>query len=255
MNNQINQESTPAIIILRHATDINDPKDWLKCKNDKDPQGWCRFPLPDGNIVRYPWSRLNTNGKIIKEVIAKVLPDWINNLKINGENIYPVSRIVTKNPQNYEKTQNPFETIYPFVQEIGKNEKSRVNGRPVKVKLWDDPYSSKFNEAYLLKDGPFSTVICWDAEGLFADKIKCEDAKRLYPEKIECKDGKKVRPPVPDEHSILRTLIRKDEDFNCPVKGTTFFVLTNPDEDGRFKHQKFTLVVDYANKEGKMVKG
>ncbi|MCE7995697.1 MAG: hypothetical protein HEP71_27205 [Roseivirga sp.] len=219
-------EYSPVLIVLRHGQDLptdaeNDqykkdhdgadiPKDeeykYFKDHSSLYPQdSQLTTPIPGGKVT-VPWHRLSDEGIARAKAIGQLLPQWIEKKKYKV-----VTRVITKDPNGKSRTQNPFETILPFMNNIEKDQKGqRPNGKDVKVDLLDMPENGlPFSSSSLISE--FSTVICWDRQGLWND----DNDNKTY---------------------ILQHLSRDWDDkvakgeLSRPHKGDSFYIFTDPKE-------------------------
>jgi hypothetical protein len=129
-----------------------------------------------------------TKKEFAGEIQAKCL--GVNLAKCLEDNGYAkVTKVVTKNPSvknpnQKEPTPNPFDTVYPFIngdfKDAGSNKVLLIN--PDNSNLIDPGLASMIGKdesdagsLYNFNGG--STLLCWDAEGLWGEKVK---KKRPY---------------------------------------------------------------------------
>ena len=229
-----------AIILLRHGEDFrgNDEhketyywehsckehnEDGVATCTDEDDFWIYKFNDPKTKEVELKVRRLRESGRRQSYELAAALPKWLHD-----HGYAPISRVETKDPRqpNYEsRTQNPFQTVYPLVNALEKNN----DGLPyVRLKLMNTvDYTVKdtgktihvISEDELtydaLKDnrGDYSTVMCWDCQGLWGDKVK------------NPKTGKKEWPDKAAEGSALAKLVPGQVSSN-PDKCDDIYILT-----------------------------
>jgi hypothetical protein len=138
---------TPAVIVMRHFEDLDNPL---------VPDPYC-YKMPGGSLIEVPWRRLSSHGIGASLNYATALPNMIQNLKL-----CPVSRVITQAPQDPQHTQNPFDSVYPFLFHLNL----------LDVKLLPDGQSllSTPHSQLLPGDQSHSTVICFDKQTLWGDK-------------------------------------------------------------------------------------
>jgi hypothetical protein len=139
---------TPAVIVMRHFQDLPDPPPpW--------PGPYC-YKIPSTSSIEVPWRRLNPDGIKASLNYGTALPNLIQNLKL-----CPVSRVFTQDPRSREQTQNPFDSVYPFLFNLKLQDlKLLPNGSSLLSTRHDA----------LLPDESHSTLICWDRQTLWGDK-------------------------------------------------------------------------------------
>jgi len=139
---------TPAVIVIRHFEDLPDPPPaW--------PQGPFCYKMPNPPDIAVPWRRLHPDGIKASLNYGTALPALIQKL-----NLCPVSRVFTQDPRNPDQTQNPFDTVYPFL----------FNLQIKDVQLTDGKTLVKVAHSTLLPDASHSTLICWDRQTLWGNK-------------------------------------------------------------------------------------
>jgi hypothetical protein len=136
---------TPAVIVMRHFEDIS---------TTPAPPPYC-YKMPAGSPIQVPWRRLDQNGIKASLNYATALQGLIQSL-----NLCPVSRAIVQDPRSPDQTQNPFDSIYPFVFTLGLQD---VKLLPDGKALLNTPRKQ------LLPDASHSTVICWDRQTLWGD--------------------------------------------------------------------------------------
>ncbi|MCX7113027.1 MAG: hypothetical protein NTX45_23490 [Proteobacteria bacterium] len=137
----------PAVIVMRHFNDLpNDPSLW--------PGPYC-YNMPNGPPIEIPWRRLAKDGIEASLNYGVVLQNLIQNLKL-----CPVSRVLTQDPRSKDKTQNPFDTIYPFLFNLRLQDFTLL---PSGSNLLSTRHDA------LLPDDGHSTLICWDKQTLWGD--------------------------------------------------------------------------------------
>ncbi len=179
-----------ALIIFRHAQDLDDDK-WQKdCSTQLtadeakkygitcDKEKWkYSFRDPEAKPVLIPWRRLvykddtkDKDGNILKngitqaQKIADKLPGWLYQ-----HGYSPVNRVITKDPRPYDHTTtNPFQTVAPLVLTLDKDERNYLPGRDfVRLKFLMNMSDNELIQPALFNGTEFSSVLCWDAEGLW----------------------------------------------------------------------------------------
>ncbi len=145
----MNNALTPAVIVMRHFEDLpNPPPPW--------PGPFC-YKMPSAPSIGIPWRRLNPDGIKGSLNYGTALPNLIQSL-----NLCPVSRVITQDPRTKEQTQNPFDTVYPFL--FGQKLQD------VKLLSKGSDLVATPHNALLPPDGSHSTLICWDRQTLWGDK-------------------------------------------------------------------------------------
>lgn len=178
---------TNALIIFRHGQDLADDN-WQKdCSTqltaeeakkygitcDKEKWKYNNFRDPEAQPVLIPWRRLSgngslsENGKMQAQKIADQLPAWLYK---NGYS--PINRVITKDPRSYDHTTtNPFQTVAPLVLTLDKDERNYLPGRDfVRLKFLMNMSNDELIQPALFNGTEFSSVLCWDAEGLWGKK-------------------------------------------------------------------------------------
>ncbi|HEV7667191.1 MAG TPA: hypothetical protein VGS22_01625 [Thermoanaerobaculia bacterium] len=139
---------TPAVIVMRHFLDLPDPPPpW--------PGPYC-YKMPSGPSIEIPWRRLNPDGIKASLNYGTALVKLTQDL-----NLCPVSRVITQDPRSKEQTQNPFDTVYPFL--------FNQNLQDVRLLPSGSALLSTRHDV-LLPDQSHSTLICWDRQTLWGDK-------------------------------------------------------------------------------------
>ena len=176
-----------SIIIIRHADDLD--SDW--------PLSSDVFTLPSGDSIEVPQHGLTDEGFARARLLATAIPQWTT---ANG--IDSITRVITKDPSLLTETPNPFDTIRPFIMAQNIMDVELLPDLPTLTVIFK-------NNQLLPSYG--SLLICWDAEGIWGDKI----------------NGK--RPPVPAFNSILGMLksTTKIDDNSYPEKAGTIYSYTN----------------------------
>ncbi len=193
-NEQTNANGqTNALIIFRHAQDLANDKWQKNCSMqltaeeakkygitcDKEKWKYNNFRDPQAQPVLIPWRRLlnndDTNDKYGNKLkngitqaqkIADQLPAWLN---ANGYS--PINRVITKDPRPYDSTSNPFQTVAPLVLTLDKDERNYSSERGyVRLKFFKDMSDDEVTQSALFDGTEFSSVLCWDAEGLWGKK-------------------------------------------------------------------------------------
>jgi len=144
----MNDSLIPAVIVMRHFEDLpNPPPPW--------PGPYC-YKMPGASSIEVPWRRLNPDGIKASLNYATALPNLVQTLKL-----CPVSRVITQDPRSKEQTQNPFDSVYPFLCDLALQD----------VKLLPDGSAliSTRHDALLPPDQSHSTLICWDRQTLWGD--------------------------------------------------------------------------------------
>ena len=215
-----------AIIIFRHGQDLKNgvpfnPGEEIDfgtsitiTEYDKDGN-----PSPHSNKVQVPNRRLAQKGIDLQSNLMK-------------DKYCAISKVITEHPGTQENgTSNPLETVKPLVEKLGTE-------GPLKLLLLkSNTYESNkavFNGKALLDEGA-STVISWEGTGMW---WKDQDHK-----------------PAFDKDSLLGSLAKNLDDLgkdrttakrpcdnpNEPIKGTTIYVYTNMDDNGKFDVEMFTF--------------
>ena len=141
-------------------------------------------------------------------------PTWLNN------KYAPVSRIVTENPgDGTHGTPNPLDTVTPFMKGM-ESQIASLPGGKLKLCMYDntsfEANAAIFKGSSLLQDGNYSTVISWEAMGMWRKS-----------------EGDYVT------DSILGTLVKDNTNpmvvKHSPRKGQTVYIFTGLDTaSGRF---------------------
>lgn len=177
-----------ALIIIRHGHDL---KKWIH-----DEKGF-KEQLPDGREIVYSLSALSKEGKNEAKSWKALLPKWTK----EELGISDITRVITKDPRPDKATPNPFDTVYPFIED------QKIKD----VKLMTKESQVKADGSGLFPDKT-SVLVCWDQEGLWSPKVSGGG-----------------RTHHPDANSILRYVNEKYEiDNNTipgpPKKGATAYV-------------------------------
>jgi hypothetical protein len=141
----MNNALVPAVIVVRHFDDVDPPSQFDR---------YC-YPMPSPPSIEVPWRRLSPKG------IGASL-NYGNTLAaiLQGYGLCPVSRVIAQDPTNPDKTQNPFDSIYPFLfSQNVKDVKLLKDG----TALLNTPHKT------LLPDQSHSTLICWDKQTLWGE--------------------------------------------------------------------------------------
>jgi hypothetical protein len=166
----MNNALMPAVIVIRHFEDLpNPPPDW--------PPLWC-YKMPSGPSIQVPWRRLNPDGIGASLYYGTALPNLIQSL-----NLCPVSRVITQDPQSKDQTQNPFDSVYPFLFNLKLQDVRRL---PNGAALLNTPHDA------LLPGGSHSTLICWDKQTLWGEH---QFDERLFLGKMR-RGGKSLNEPL-----------------------------------------------------------
>ncbi len=219
MSNSI--KPNQAVIVLRHAMDKGNNGDGTYSFGPN--VNVTRDDQPYSSDVYYCANFLgNPTGTDRAEALGRELPNFIKQLKL-----IPVNQVITiappVKPRDGMRTPNPFLTIAPYVNAMKNDTKSR-NGEKLKLRMyksnnyWD--HRDIFKGPALLKDG-FSAVIAWEKVGMWAT----EEDKYSW-----------------DKNLLLGSLAKKPELTEPqPVKGTTIYVYTNMNDQGRFDLRKYNF--------------
>ena len=148
----MNDALTPAVVVIRHFEDLpnpppNTPPTW--------PGPFC-YPMPSGSPIGVPWRRLNPDGIAASLNYGTALSTLIQTL-----NHCPVSRVIAQDPRSKDQTQNPFDTVYPFLFNLKLQDVQLLKDGNA---LLGTPHNA------LLPDASHSTLICWDRQTLWGDK-------------------------------------------------------------------------------------
>lgn len=210
MTNQITPTNgqIPAVIVFRHGCDGGSSNPY-------------RFTFPDNIDISYKGKYNNINGQVVT-----IANDWLGKLGHHQADTLgatgslpswfisrfcPVSRVITENPGDGQNgTPNPLNTVRPFIANIA-DRIPKLPGGKLKLDMYDnvqfDSLKDVFKGSELLKDGNYSTVISWEAMGMW----------RLS-------SGDYV------SNSILGVLAKDNENLmikkNSPQKGQTIYVFT-----------------------------
>lgn len=176
-----------AIIVMRHADDL--PSNWpLSSEVDI---------LPNGVTVKVPQHGLTQAGFDRAALLGNILQPWISNTFAD------VTRVITKDPQLLSETPNPFDTIWPFINNTKVMDVQLLSGL-------SDIQALLNSNNVMPSEG--SVFICWDVEGMWSPKDS---------------HGNRSSSPLPG--SILDTLSSiKLDGNNFPQKATTLYTFTNP---------------------------
>lgn len=207
-----NSNLKPAIIVFRHGQDLPKGITWPQKSNLIGIQN--TYTLPSGKKVTPPHHGLSKEGFYVGYLLGVILPQWIEE-----HNYYPVNRVITKNPEGFNSegglvSPNPFETVFPFIH--FNQIKDVIFPKKDAIGL-----EQLVQNKSLLKDQTSSTLICWDAEGLWGPKVgEGEDRHRVE---------------VPEENSLLRSLAKKNyKELTSPKKGSTIYAFTD-EGNGEYK--------------------
>lgn len=158
----------PAVIVFRHGCD----------GGSSDPY---RITFPNNIAISYSGKYRNIDGQIVT-----IANDWLGKLghqqaealgaKANLPSWFiskycPVSRVITENPgDGTHGTPNPLNTARPFM--VGMADQiPNLPGGKLKLNMYDndsfESLESVFKGDALLRDGNFSTVISWEAMGMW----------------------------------------------------------------------------------------
>ncbi len=202
---------TPAVIVMRHFEDLPDPPpgsppDW--------PGPFC-YQMPSPPSIGVPWRRLAPDGIKASLNYSTALPNLIQSL-----NLCPVSRVITQDPRSKEQTQNPFDTVYPFLFSLKLQD--------VKLLANGSSLLSTRHDA-LLPDQSHSTLICWDRQTLWGNK---QFDETLFLGKMRRVGGPSLQdPPV-----------------KAPTKGNQgIYVFTNYKSDDKFDLKIYPTFTDKAD--------
>jgi len=206
---------TPAVIVMRHFEDLPDP-----------PGGWQPDPhcykMPGAPPVETPWRRLHPDGIKASLNYGTALPNLIQKLKL-----CPVSRVITQDPTSPNDTQNPFDTVYPFLfnlklQDVRRTDRDTLLGTAHRA---------------LLPDASHSTLICWDRLTIWGDK---QFDKGLLLGQMRRGDSPSLQnPPV-----------------KAPIKGDQgIYVFTKYESDDKFDLVIYPTLTDLADAGPQPTKG
>lgn len=194
----MSNDLTPAVIVLRHFLDLPDPPPpW--------PGPYC-YKMPNGSPIGVPWRRLNPEGIKASLNYGTALAGLIQSLKL-----CPVSRVITQDPRDPKQTQNPFDTLYPFLFNLKLQD---IKLLPSGASLISTPHSA------LLPDQSHSTVICWDRQTLWGDK---QFDQSLFLGKMRrgaspSLDNPPVKAPNPSDQGIYVFTNYKSDDDRFDLK-------------------------------------
>jgi hypothetical protein len=136
---------TPAVIVMRHFQDIS---------TTPAPPPYC-YKMPNASLIQVPWRRLDQNGIGASLNYATALQGFLQTF-----NLCPVSRVIVQDPRSPDQTQNPFDSIYPFL--------FTLNLQDIRL-LLDGPALRSTPRKQLLPDASHSTLICWDKQTLWGE--------------------------------------------------------------------------------------
>lgn len=160
-------DCTPAVIVLRHAEDVDDGQACDETNVNIAVEGGTQAIHKDC---------LTASGHAHANLYAEKLAGWMA-----SKNFCPANKVVTQNPDTSSTglwpSANPFMTIVPF-----------ANAQKIALTLKDS--EKKFDETArraLLTDESHSTVIAWDSKGL---------ATKLLPEMTTQKPSAPLRDSV-----------------------------------------------------------
>jgi len=240
-----NTNKKVAFVLLRHGQDfrkkkgVKEPSLWeYSCKeHNEDGAAICSkkdrwnyyFEDPKAAKVQIRVRRLNEDGRRQSYELKAALPRWLD------ENGYaPISRVETKDPRqpngNEGRTQNPFQTVYPMVKELEKDNKELSYIR-LKFMVGTPPDDELTYDALKDNRGDYSTVLCWDCQGLWGEKV----------------DGK--WPSKAADGSILKRLV-DDQVSTWPLKCDDIYILTYNSTTSKFTvehHLNLPKLVDHYN--------
>ncbi len=253
----------PAVVVIRHGEDLDV---WIK-GTDTNNEGmtnwkavvpdWPNYTTSAGDFT-VPQHGLSATG----EEQALFLGENLQRL-MKWAGCESITRVITKKPygkneKGEDPTPNPFDTIYPFLQV--RNSEDAANPKPNEliliapgkeqsnplldrdlVAMLPNEFSKppKMSNTLLRDQGSGSTLLCWDAEGLWGEAV-----------------GEKPNRTRPfDPNSILRMMggytmgnYFKDEPKEagggCPDKAARLYIFTRRPETGTSEiPQKFNCEV------------
>ncbi|MCX6971951.1 MAG: hypothetical protein NTV93_17590 [Verrucomicrobia bacterium] len=257
------------IVVVRHGEDLDN---WIKVtdKNHEGLKGW-KMIVPD-------WPTYSTSSGDLTVTLHGLSPKGEEQAVFLRDNLQRlmktggwacITKVITKTPcgkneKGEDVTPNPFDTIYPFLKGDPKNPgnpkpneliliKPGKAGNPLLdaglVERLPNEFSTppKMDNTVLPATG--STLLCWDAEGLWGESVGV--------------DPNKTRPF--DENCILRmmggrTLGDKfknnpaETGGGCPKKAARIYVFMNRPGTGTGSNpqipQKFDCEVIDVKKDG-----
>lgn len=236
------QTLTPAVIVFRHADDVNDdekdkngiPVNWDFGKNRK---GW-DYHLPNGENIHLHHTRLKprseTHGWNDADTIGDHLNEWMKK-----NNYCPVGRVITQQPFGNSigggTTPNPFNTVFPAINQNPCEPVEVIfygNGQDIDsleklvTAIEEDP------EGILFNTKNYSTLICMTRQDMWNTK-KQKDME---------KDNEEVKP---EAGSLLCTLTKKEDNEKIkyePLKAYNFYVFMDTIDGHKFEVlKKYTL--------------
>lgn len=195
----LNGERKPVIIVMRHGEDL---KNWIPASGDvgawndqvrTETTKWPTYVMPPGVTARGVPSGadlstfkvnlhgLSPDGEAQAEFVRERLAGLVSAL--NG---LPITRVITKRPDlrvnGVDPTPNPFDTVFPFIKGGGFKgevllvdpgtdpESNPLIDRGLAAMLPDFAAEPPKLDSLLPADGQGSTLICWDAEGLWGKR-------------------------------------------------------------------------------------
>jgi len=172
-----------AVYLLRHAQDFEltpQEKDdhvkqsaiWEKCKDIHDQSTWFSEKLLGNEPFRFPWKRLNEEGKDQARMIGEYLMDADS----KGENL-PIRRVIIQDPSGFDNSQNTLFTALPFIRALEKlNPNITVNVLGSDADFTDDSIVDIITET----ECSYSTVIVLDRQHLWGYKDESKKDKQPF---------------------------------------------------------------------------
>jgi len=187
-----------AVVVVRHGEDLSA---WATTRAQVNPAwtdgaagnpalpavapGWPNYALPNGTTITLQQHGLSPAGETQARFLGRNLP-----VIVAAFGCAEISRVVTKRPyglneKNKAVTPNPFDTLYPFISSEAFKAKGGdvvlINPGKGANPILDEGLVKMLNPDAAPKDSILegtsgSTVLCWDAEGLWGEK-NAEDAR------------------------------------------------------------------------------
>lgn len=175
------QSPPKAVVVVRHGEDLStwtttreaQTAEWLQVAPN-----WPTYALPNGSTVTVQLHGLSPRGEAQAKFLGKSLPVIVTAL-----GCAPITRVVTKRPSGVNEngsgvTPNPFDTVYPLIDSVDFKARGgsvvlinpqKKNNPIVDAELMKmlDPEATAGDS--ILEGTSGSTVLCWDAEGLWGE--------------------------------------------------------------------------------------
>jgi len=216
--------NTSVIVVLRHACDggTKPSGNTINFNSNITINNYGSHTVVDkNNNITIPINWLGCLGLKQAQDLGDVLKEML-------ANYCPVSRIITEDTgtgHDDDGTSNPLHTINSFANAISDDFKLKEQ-KNVQFDIYDGgdvPDPNLFNVASLLKDGigEFSTVICWEAKGMWRQDDSC-----FHPDSILGLLGNSG----PNGGTVNDYDIISNND-NSPYKGQTIYIFECDNND------------------------